>query len=149
MRYTKEWAEPNTKHYETLFRKIKDSVNEIEGILVQRNEMINYIEELHDVEWPKQPSPNEGFGKYDPPKEKITYPHDSGPIKKPENIKHWEVMLCRNGRDYNIEVHNKYIGYFSPFTVKIAAYDFKKALNELLEKYPQHDILQLVLIHNH
>lgn len=147
MRYTKEWAEPNTKHYESLFRKIKDSVDELEGLFVQRNEMIKYIEELHNLLQPqettvshldsKEPSPNEGFGKY------------SGPIKTPENIKHWEVMLCRNGRDYNIEVHNKYIGYYSPFTVKIAAYDFKKALNELLEKYPQHDILQLVLIQNH
>ena len=49
IRYTKEWAEPNTKHYESLFRKIKDSVDELEGIFVQRNEMIKYIEELHNL----------------------------------------------------------------------------------------------------
>jgi len=148
IRYTKAWAEPNTKHYESLFRKIKDSVDELEGIFVQRNEMINYIEELHakvNAIFPrdqnKEPSPNEGFGKYDPPKEKITYPHDSGPIKNP-------ISFDRSPKHWYATVRN-HTEMFTPLrTLHFHAFTFNEALNEVLKSNHIDDIISLEILNN-
>lgn len=159
IRYTKEWAEPNTKHYESLFRKIKDSVDELEGIFVQRNEMIKYIEELHNLLQPpyttinhrdtKEPSPNEGFGKYNSPKEENT-----------ERCDRWCSVQClmSDCKKYHLSEQDKRPkkGYISCIKRNCAlgpnltihhfsAFDFKEALEYILKSNPTGEILSLEL----